>query len=635
MKSIEARIEFLKECADKYETNGTSPLSDKEYDDEFDACYKIAPDNPFFSEVGGLDEEHIYGTPFTHVTMMGSLSKSKDIEDFEKWLINNYKDSEIIALAEHKVDGLSLSCHYENGKLTRVVTRGDGEIGVDVTANAVHVNGILTKIECKDKFEVRGECYKNRKEFDADWADQYANSRNFTAGSINQKDALETKKRGLSFIAYEVVGKEFKTEEQKMDFIKKMGFAQLNLEDHSAVIIRGSLKDIIKSVKAYMDSIDRNTLNYDIDGIVFKLNDIRMAQEMGTTDGGRKPKANRAIKFPCDQKDTELIGVEWSCGRIGTVTPVGILSPIQLDGTTVERVTLHNAKLIQEMGLQIGCHVRIQKSGQIIPYIVRKTKDGDKAIEIPTKCPTCKSDLIWNDTEIHKVCTNPVCEAVISNTIEHWFKTIGSKGLGSGIIEKLVNGSDGCPSIKSISAMYSLDQYPLGDLFGKKAFSNILESVSSVKEMDLAKFIEALGIGKIGSMASELTAIAPTIADIDKLTVSDITKIHGFADKKASGFVNGWKAMRKEIDNILKFVTIKEKVMASNSLEGKSFCVTGVLSKPRSYFESLITDNGGKISSVSKNLSYLIVGEDAGSKLEKGQKLGIKIIDEKQFMAML
>ena len=230
-KSIDERISFLEHCAKLYETSGNSPLTDHEYDKEYAACQKLKPDHPFFLTVGGLDEEHVYGTKFKHKYIMGSLNKDPNPKEFEEWYAKTYPKSDVVAILDLKVDGLSLCCHYEKGKLIRVVTRGDGITGVDVTANAKYIAGIQETINDRGEVEVKGECYKDREDFHKNWSKDvggdYENPRNFTAGAVNQKDPLVTKERGVSFVAYEVRGKKFALETDKVKFLEGGAFTKM------------------------------------------------------------------------------------------------------------------------------------------------------------------------------------------------------------------------------------------------------------------------------------------------------------------------------------------------------------------------------------------------------------------------
>jgi len=644
MKTIQDRIDYLKKCAKLYETNGTSPLLDEEYDKEYNALKELDQDNnPFFSEVGGIDEELIYGKKVKHEVIMGSLNKSPDIEDFETWLNNTYKGKEqdfisgkLSFVLQYKIDGSSLSCLYKNGKLVQVLTRGDGEKGVDVTENGKYVDGILHTISCKEEIEFRGECYKDRKNFYESWAGEYKNPRNFTSGSLNNKDSLIVKERGLSFICYEAVRKDFVSETEKMKVINALGFKNIS---SSTAITHGTFKEMSEDVKKFMSNINRSELLFDIDGIVVKLNQIEIAKSMGTIDNGKRPKSNRAVKFECEQKSTTLKDVEFGIGRTGSLTLVGLLEPVELAGTTVSRVTLHNPKFVKEMEINIGSKLLIQKSGDIIPYVVKKIASGKKEIEIPDACPCCKSKLEWDDNKVTLHCNNNDCPSQFDQRIEKWFKTIGVRGLGEGIISRLTQLKVKDKAIVScISDMYELEKHIdiLTSEFGPKAASNIIDNISSVKEISLDLFIEALGISRIGSMAKDVVKIAPTVEDIDNITIEQLLGIDGFAEIKAKCFIDGWKKIRKDVDQILKHINMKEKEMSSKKLDGKSFCITGKLSKPRNDFKSIIEDNGGKSASgVSSKLNYLLCGEDCGSKKNKAEVLGVKILSEKEFMGMI
>lgn len=640
-KTIEEKIEFLRDCALKYELDGTSPIDDDTYDDLYKSAKKEYPSNPFFSEVGGkMDEKHIYGSKVTHKYIMGSLCKDPNPEEFGIWFEKTYgKDiDKVVALLQLKVDGSSFCLKYQDGKFIQGVSRGDGIVGIDYTNNARYIRGVKDTISAKGYVEIKGEVYKNKQDFEKYCAKDFANDRNYTAGAINQRNPLVTKERKLDFVAYEVRGINFKTETEKIKFLVDNGFE--TLKDYTSKIsCKGrSVQDVVGAAKKYMDRVNRDNLPFSIDGIVFKLEDINWAESLGTTDGGKRPKANRAIKFLTEKKETILEGIEWNIGRIGSLTPVGLLKPTQLAGTVVKRVTLHNLKeMTERLGItRLGAKVILEKRGDIIPKITSVISDGDgEKIKIPDHCPSCNNTLEWDNTKTTKFCHNESCPSQLINNIEHFFKTIDVLGIGEGIITELVSVQK---KVNCISDMYNLAKYEgeLSDVFGSKAFENILDAVNSVKELSLAKFLEALGIGKIGTMSSRITDMAKTVVEIDKLTVNDLLTIDGFSNIKSEGFINGWKSLRSEIDKLLKHISIKEVEIKGKKLEGKSFLITGTLSKGRKEIEGLIEANGGRnASSVSKNLDYLIVGEDCGSKKEKAEKLGVKIISEKEFERML
>jgi len=389
-----------------------------------------------------------------------------------------------------------------------------------------------------------------------------------------------------------------------------------------------------------MDNIDRPNLPYSIDGIVVKLNNMSIAKEMGYVFDGRKPKANRAIKFPCEQKITTLKDVEFGIGRTGSLTLVGILEPVELAGTTVSRVTLHNPKFVKEMEINIGSKLLIQKSGDIIPYVVKKIANGGKEIDIPELCPCCKAKMEWDDNRVTLHCKNQECSSQFEQKIEKWFKVIGVRGLGEGIIKRLVQLKyNNKPIVSSISDMYGLAKYVemLSQEFGPKATQNILNNIALVREIPLDQFVEALGIEKVGSMSKDIVKIASTIEDLDNLTIEKILNISGFAKIKAEYFINGWQKNRKEVDEILKYINIKNNKLNSIKLSGKNICFTGSFKNPtRGEMEKMVEDNSGNLTSVGKNLTCLVWdGEISGNKIDKAHKLGLKIIGQKEFLDIL
>jgi len=655
---MEDRIDFLRHC-DKMYAVGQSPISDAQYDIEY---YRVCewleendPDNDYLNEVGG---DHVYGTKVKHEVLMGSLSKCLDIDAFEDWIGKAYPNAHKFSFQfQHKIDGLSLGLIYENGKLVRAVTRGDGEEGVDVTSNAVYVEGVRKTISYQGKVEVRGECYKNRQDFYKNWHNSvmdngYANPRNFAAGSINQKDAKVTKERGLSFVGYEVVQKEFSTEREKMEFLEKNGFPDLR---NSTKWTKAGIpvSKIVHAAKVYMDSIDRKNLPYDIDGAVVKVDDIEYGESMGSVSNGRKPKSARAIKFPAEESaPTPIIKIEANVGRTGKIAPVGIVDPVELGGAMITRVSLHNYGTLRDSKeIRIGSMVVIAKKGDIIPQIVKVTSIGQSPIVMPTDCPSCGEKLVWSASGADLMCENYSCIAQLNAKIENWFKKIGVKGIGPGTISKLTDKDliswEGHAIIESLPEMYYMLTYDkrsehpfrkyayLKEFFGEQTYENIIKSVKSVEETPLHTFVEALGIAKIGSMAKDLVDIAPSIEDINKLTIAEVEALPGFGSVKAENFVNGWKEAYQEIRLLKRYVTPVVQKAASDILVGKKFCFTGTFSTKRTDLEKIVVDNGGKCGSVGKDTILVWDQSMQGSKLTKAQKLNCEIISEDDFMELL
>jgi len=652
------RIGFLRYCAERYESNGDSPISDKDYDQEYYECEALEPGNDFFNEVGGIAVDAIQGQDVPHQVTMGSLSKSLSVEQFEQWLRSQYPDlKDASFVLQHKVDGLSLGLLYKGGKLVQALTRGDGITGIDVTEKAKTVEGVQHTIPFKDEIEVRGECHKNRQDFYKKWhtsvGGEYKNPRNFTAGAMNEKDPEETRKKGLRFVAYEICRHDFDTEVEKNEFLDKLGFPTL-IKSTKRTKTGIGYAEIAKAVQYYMDAIDRNMLHYDIDGIVVKLNDIKKAKKMGSVAGGRKPKSNRAVKFPPEQKETELIGVEVGVGRTGKLTPVGILKPVELGGAMMTRATLHNfGALVGKDAIKIGSIVLIAKKGDIIPQIVKVKKMGNKTIDIPTKCPACGEAIDWDDNKVELVCKNYNCSTQLNKKIDYWFKEIGVKGFGAGTISKLTDKEemawDKKQIVSNIAEMYYMldndraTEHPfrkyayLKSQMGQKTYDNLLESIKSVTEVSLPIFIRALGIENIQTSAKDISDIAPSIDDIDKLTVDDLLKISGFGQAKANSFITSWKARRGEIKLLLKYVSIKKVAQASNKLAGKKFCFTGSFDSPdRNTMERMVGENGGKLASVSKELTALVFdGETMKGKYQKALELNVPIITQEDFLKLI
>ena len=651
--SVEDRIGFLRYCAALYE-HGQSPISDFDWDSEWYELKNLVPSNSFFADVGG-SLKGTYGEALPHKIKMGSLSKVLCISEFKKWLEDTFNVNDGAQfLLMWKLDGASLSLVYSpiknNGKsqLVQALSRGDGSEGINCLPNVMFIKSIPKEIPYDKEVEFRGEVLKDKSGFEQWKSMGYSNARNFVPGSLLQKDAAETGKRDLSFICWDVLRKDdFVFQQDKIQFMVEMGFQ--TLKDSSVLTKVGdSFDQIAKTAEKYMASINRQAIPYLIDGVVARLTNIKKSQQMGIV--GNRPKSDRAIKYPAERKLTKLISVEPQVGRTGAVVPVGILEPVELGGAIIRRVTLHNyGSIVNDPDMKIGSIVEVAKQGDIIPGIIGVHQAGNKAFELPTVCPSCGTELEWDANKVHLVCSNyATCSAQVTSRVDHWLKTINVKGLGKGILDRLTSDDgikwDDKPVVNLISDLYKLigDQTPgkqeyLQDCFGDKAYQNIIDNVNSVKDVPLNIFVEALGIGKIGSMAKEITNIAPTVADIDRLTVNDLLAIPGFAETKSASFLNGWKAQRKEIDNLLKYITIKESTMASNKLAGKSFCFTGSFENPsRGEMEKMVPNNGGKLGSVSKNLTALVFdGASMKGKYEKSQKLGVPIITQDDFLKLL
>lgn len=650
--NTEQKIGFLQYCCDKYEIGGTSPITDATYDRYYAELQKIDPDNEFFDSVGG-EVDHITGAVVKHSHIMGSLIKCK-MENLSKWVSDTFKNFAGNSLTlSHKLDGLSLSLKYSNGNLILAASRGNGTEGYDVTDASLCVRGVKKTIPCKDDVEIRGEVIKFKEDFSKRWAKLYTNERSFASGTMGlEKERLsEVIDRELDFIAYEVLDRSFDFEMDKINFLEEQGFQTLK-ETTKRTKSGLTLDQIEKAINIYMDAVgsERKNLKYKIDGIVVKTNDIKYGESLGRISNDTRPKSAVALKFKPEEAVTTLISVFYETGRSGKLTPVAILDPVSLDSTTVEKASLHNyGALIGNDAIKIGATVVIAKRGDIIPQVCKyDNSTGTSQIDIPSVCPSCGMPVVWNDTKVDLMCYNVNCPAQLIKRIDNFLKVLQVKGIGESIIGQLTSMQwDNKPIITCIADMYyKLDndretEHPfqkynhIKQNMGDKTYENILKSINSVKEIPLSVFVEALGIARVGSMSKDLVGIAPSIESIDKLTAEDIQGIPGFGPIKASNFITGWKLMRQEITELLKYITIKVDVLSSNKLSGKKFCFTGSFSKPRDHFEKIVVDNGGKCGSAGKDTILCWDGVISGSKYEKSVKVGAKIISEDEFMKML
>jgi len=644
-KNIEERIKNLAEWDVAYE-NGNPIVSDEIYDLEKDEVRRISPEHDYFKNVGGLSEEnHGWQQKYTHKYPMGSLQKDKSPEETEDWVTKSYPDTKgLKLLLQPKLDGSSVCVIYVDKQLDRIVSRGNGIVGYDITQVAKHIKDIPSKISEKGYVEIKGECLKDKESFYKTWAPQgYNDPRSFVPGTLNsqpdENTASDMKEIDISFITYEVRGKTFATETEKMQFLRDNKFKTLKDSTLELDCTGKTHKQIVDGFKKYMDGINRKKFAFQLDGIVVKNDDILASEKLGIVN--LRPKGSRAIKFPCEQKEAIIEGIQWETGKSGVVTPVAILKPVFLSGATISRATLHNIKEIARLGIdRLPYKVILIRSGDIIPKVIKGVEPmaNAKKIVFPNECPCCSEPLFWDKTQTNKVCLNINCVAQLSGKIDYYLKTLGIKGIGSSTIDTLIDKG----YVKSLSDMYGLSQYKneLADVFGDRASANILESMSSVDSVSLATFVKSLSIANIGRMSEELVNVAPSVKDLDNLKEEDIVAIHGFGSVKSHCFVTEWKSQRSEIDKLLKYIIIKKEVVMAKKgkikLDGKSFLITGKLSMGRKEFEKIIEENGGRnASGVSKNLDFLIVGEDSGSKKPKAEALGVKIISEDEFNAML
>ena len=601
-----------------------------------------------------------------HNPRMLSLNDAFSFEEIKTWIekMERYLGHNIEPefFAEIKADGLAVSLIYENGIFVQGATRGDGSIGEDVTENLKTIESIPLKFEesslqnslgkinnavriaQKGKVEIRGEVYIKTKDFDKFNKKQkksenqiFANPRNLAAGSIRQLDPKIAAERPLSFLCWDIItdlGQ--KRHEESHEIAKSLGFAVAKVNEYC---------DSIKKLELFYNKIDkkRDNLEFNIDGIVLLLNDIKLFKKIGFV--GKAPRGAIAWKFAAEQATTIVKDIIVQVGRTGALTPVAIFNPVNVAGSLVSRATLHNEDEIKRLDVRVGDTVIIQKAGDIIPDVVevleRLRPKNSKKFEMPKKCPVCGSDTRRKQGESAHYCTNKDCPARHRESLYHFVskKAFDIDGLGPKILDQLLDVG----LIKDASDIFALKKEDIQELdrFDVKSAENLVSAIDKSREISLGRFIYALGIRHVGEETAQSLALyfgnfeSIQNASQEKLfNISDIGDVVAkaiaeyFTEKKNQNFVD------KIINNGVQVKTVK---LISRKLQGKTFVLTGSMdSMTRDQAKQKIRLLGGDISSsVSKDTDYVVAGESAGSKLEKAQNLGIKIIDEKEFLSII
>ena len=605
----------------------------------------VTPDSPTV-RVGG-SAENLF-SKVEHRVRMESLQDAfsfAEIEEFDRRVRETERDVRYVV--EPKIDGLSVSLEYTNGVLTCGSTRGDGDVGEDVTANLRTVRSIPLKIKTPLPFlEVRGEVYMPKSVFaslvtrqELDGEKPFKNPRNAAAGSLRQKDSKVTAGRGLDIFVFnvqQIEGAQLSSHKQSLDFLREQGFHTIPFYTRF-----DNITDVISELKRIGEI--RSGLEYDIDGAVIKVDDFARRERLGSTS--KFPKWAVAFKYPPEEKATKLLEVEINVGRTGVLTPVGIFEPVFLAGTTVSRATLHNKDFIDEKGICVGDTVIIRKAGEIIPEVLSVKEHGENAVpfEFPKLCPSCHTPVVRDENEAAIRCTNTDCPAQLMRHLIHFVgrDAMDIDGLGPAVLEQLVNEG----LIKSPADLYRLtvDSITALDRKAEKSAQNLINSIEKSKHNELYRLVFALGIRNIGLKAAKL--LCENFANIDDLMnakTEDISAIEGFGLIMAESVVNYFSAeSTKNLIDELKELGLEmkpsEQKKKGGIFEGKTFVLTGTLpTMKRSEAGKLIEQNGGKTSSsVSKKTDYVLAGEDAGSKLTKAQQLGIAIISEEELLNML
>lgn len=597
------------------------------------------------NRVGGNAGEKF--SPVTHTVVMESLHDSfshDELRDFDRKVREVSPNVQYVV--EPKFDGLSVSCEYENGVFVRGSTRGDGTTGEDVTDNLMTIKSLPKRIaNAPEYLEVRGEVYMSFESFNELTKRQeeneektFKNPRNAAAGSLRQKNAKITAQRKLDIYVFniqQVRGAELTTHSQSLNYLTELGFPTAFYK------VYDNIDDVISEIEQIGDM--RGSFDYAIDGAVVKVNSFETRSLLGST--AKYPKWAEAYKYPPEEKPTKLLNIEINVGRTGVLTPVGNFEPVLLAGTTVSRATLHNKDFIEEKGICVGDTVIIRKAGEIIPEVLSVKEHSENAVpfKFPTLCPSCGSPVSQDEGEAAIRCTNTDCPAQLMRHLIHFVgrDAMDIDGLGPAVLEQLVNEG----LVKSPADLYRLKIDDVSNLerMAEKSANNLISAVEKSKENELYRLVFALGIRNIGLKAAKLLCENfPTIDDIMNAKAVDFETIDGFGKVMALSIENYFALDgTKELISDLKSLGLKMKSTAPKSsggiFSGKTFVLTGTLpTMKRSEASKIIEENGGKTSSsVSKKTSYVLAGEEAGSKLTKAQSLGITIITEDEFKAML
>lgn len=664
MEHVEARMkelhELLHDYGHAYYVLDEPLVSDAIYDQYMRELMEleeqhpslILPDSPT-QRVGGKPLDGFQKV--RHRTPMLSLSNAfseQNLREFDR-RIKELVDSDYRYVCELKIDGLAVSLLYEDGKLVRGATRGDGTTGEDITANIRTIRAVPLRLKESVTLEVRGEAYMPKASFQAlnglrqeQELELFANPRNAAAGSLRQLDPKIAASRQLSVFIYGLGNPEelgIQSHSEALDYLNKLGFS-MNRET--------KVCETIEDVQAFIEewTAKRNDLPYEIDGIVIKVDRYDQQEELGFT--AKSPRFATAYKFPAEEVVTELLDIEWTVGRTGVVTPTAILQAVQVAGTTVRRASLHNVDLIQQKDVRIGDRVIVRKAGDIIPEVVavleNERKESAVPYEMPTNCPVCDSELVRIEEEVALRCVNPACPAQITEGIRHFASrnAMNIDGLGEKVVEQLFQNQ----LIHDVADLYSLTVEQLIELerMGTKSAENLVRAIAVTKENSLEKVLFGLGIRHIGEKAARL--LAEEFGDIDQLmlaTREQLTAVHEIGDKMADSLVTYFEQPEsqqlvtklKDAGLVLQYLgrRIDKEALADNPLFGKTVVLTGKLEQMgRNEAKEKLLEKGAKVAgSVSKKTDLVIAGEDAGSKLEKATELGIEVWTEQQMMDAL
>lgn len=656
-KRIEELRSTLTKANEAYYSDANPFMSDKEYDTKMDELIELeekfdlkTPDSPS-QRVGGEPTKNF--PTVDHPVPLLSLSNTyneEELKEFDQRVKNQLGHSNFTYMAELKYDGMALRLHYDEDLLTLGATRGNGQQGDDITNNVKTIKDIPLRLNGNKgrTIEVRGEAYMENQAFadlnkrrEEEGEAAYANPRNFTAGSLKLQDSKTTAQRPIRFFAYDILSDDFDdiiTQKEKLNLLEELGFHVCKHRSHCETI-----DEVLDVIMEWQEL--RHNLPYETDGAVVKVNEERYRDPLGAT--AKAPRWAIAYKYQAEQEETTIQDITLQVGRLGTITPVAELEPVLLAGTTVKRATLHNEEEIHRKDIRKGDRVLVEKAGEIIPQVievVNPDRNGrSEAFQMPETCPACDSKLVKLGDEVAWRCINTECPPQMRARIEHFASrgALDIDGLGEAVIDQLVSNN----LIENFADLYELEKDDLIPLerMAEKSAQNLIDAIEASKKMPYSKVLYALGIRFVGNtVAKDLAKAFPTIDELRKASEEELTAVDAIGPKIAESVVQFFSDdVNVEMVERLKRYGLcfeaEQEEQASAKLENLTFVITGTLPTfKRSDAKQLIESHGGKVTgSVSGKTSYLLAGEEAGSKLDKAKKLDVPVINEDELKEMI
>jgi len=649
---IEQLREQIREHEHRYYVLDQPVVSDYEFDQLLRELQRLEQENPSLitadsptQRVGGEPAKEFPTHQFSRPMLsLENAYSEEELHDWGRRVVQLAETDAVDYVVELKIDGLSVALIYENGLLTKGVTRGDGRTGEVVTGNVRTIRSIPLRLSEDVSVEIRGEIFLGLKAFrqlnderEQAGEPRFANPRNSAAGSLRQLDPSMAAKRPLAFYGYLILPTR-PSQSENLKWITDLG---LKVNPHRKLC--HSLQEIIDFCRHWEEH--RDDLDYEIDGVVVKVNSIELQERLGSTS--KSPRWAIAVKFKARQATTKLLDIRVQVGRTGALTPVAVLEPVQLGGTTIRNATLHNEDEIERLGVQINDRVLLERGGDVIPKIMSVVEQAAdrRPFEMPSQCPVCGSEVYREEGEAVRRCLSQTCPAKLKESLLHWAsrKAMKIDGLGERLVDQLVEKD----LVRDVSGLYSLTKEQLEALerMGTKSAANLLKEIEASRSLEFWRLLFGLGIRHVGERTAQILAKHfRSIERLEKASQEELEQVHEVGPKLAESIFKFLK--QPENRELIKRLRDARLPMKSETVEdeqpeqifaGKTFVLTGTLDgMTRDEATALIEQRGGRVSSsVSKKTSFVLAGRDAGSKLEKARDLGVQILDEQAFRAML